>query len=278
LQMQEIYDEPFADSSNIPTFLISKYASQFHKVALTGDGGDELLGGYSIWYRALLDDDKKKLKKNFIKAVAKKLLSHSQKHADAFFDKNYSPVAKQHLNQNVFFTDAELNELGLKDIDSFTTAASYNFNTADDAMRMDIENYMPGDILVKTDRASMANSLELRAPFLDIDFASFCISLPYTLKLNKENDKLILKSALTDMLPKEILSRVKQGFGAPVDRWLQLKSVSALNTKMLGNADSKIYSLLSPEKIKYIAKQNNYQTWILLVLSLWMEKHDFTIG
>ncbi|HKR05403.1 MAG TPA: asparagine synthase (glutamine-hydrolyzing) [Bacteroidia bacterium] len=288
LEMQNVYDEPFADSSNIPTYLISKYAGKYHKVVLTGDGGDEMLGGYTSWYRPLLNLQKKsennaadKMISQFLKVILSltkgnvyEKIRNQLNQSDQIKNKTF--IAQQHLAQLAFFDDKEIQKLS---IESQQSILKNKFtNTVDDAIRMDIENYMPGDILVKTDRASMANNLELRSPFLDVDLASFCISLPYTMKISNETDKIILKNTLREWLPAEILNRKKQGFGAPVNHWLKLKSVAALKRDFLNDKNKKIFSVLPFEIIQKMIQQDDYKTWQLLVLSMWMENHSFKIN
>ena len=142
---------------------------------------------------------------------------------------------------------------------------------------MDLVDYLPGDILVKTDRATMANGLELRSPFLDIDFASFCISLPDRLKIDKKENKIILRRSYSKYWPNEIARRNKQGFGAPVDKWLRLPSVETLLNEYLFKKDRKIYDLLPFDFCRRYFSTRNYKTWILLNLSIWMEKHEFDV-
>lgn len=272
LLMQKIYDEPFADSSNIPTYLISKYASKYLKVVLTGDGGDELLAGYS-WYKDLLEiaSPNSFSRVNF-RNVVKNLFSKS--HIG-----DINNCVARHSRANIHFSNQELSELGIKSFPlPLINLKKYNSNTPDDALRMDIENYMPGDILVKTDRAAMASGLELRAPFLDVDFASFCISLPYQIKITNETQKLILKNAMGNLLPEKIKTRKKQGFGAPAESWLQQESVKRLKRQFLNNPDQKIFEVLSFRKVQEIAEKNTYQTWILLILALWMDNYSFKIN
>src|SRR6185436_2047709 len=206
IEMQHVYDEPFADSSNIPTYLISKYAGKYHKVVLTGDGGDEMLGGYTSWYNPLLNLQERnknsaadKMLLQFLKIIFSLSKGNAYEKiinrlAQSGQIENKTFIAHQHLKQLAFFDDKEIRSLGIESAkSSFARENPFGENklnnTVDDAMRMDIKNYMPGDILVKTDRASMANSLELRAPFLDVDLASFCISLPYAMKMNKEGTR-----------------------------------------------------------------------------------------
>lgn len=286
IKMQEIYDEPFADSSNIPTYLISQAASQQLKVVLTGDGGDELLGGYSFWYRHLY---------NIEKAVSftgyKKILLPIASRIASRVGDQYLPFVKQqqrlldqqqhntvnaiHAEQNIYFNQAQLRQLGLSKTTKIRSRYSFEEeNTVSDAMKMDIENYMPGDILVKTDRASMANGLELRAPFLDKNLAEFCISLPHSLKLNHKEEKIVAKQAFRKLLPPTIIKRRKQGFGAPVVNWLNTPLLQEMKSDFLGNANSKIFNLIDFKGSREYCEQNDYNTWILLNLALWIEKHS----
>ena len=193
---------------------------------------------------------------------------------------HYGSIAEAHNAQHLYFNDYQLSQLGLvANLRSTQFQPSCRCSdTVDDALRMDLENYMPGDILVKTDRASMSNGLELRTPFLDVDFASFCVSLPSRLKIDSTCDKLILRKAYSDMWPKLINSRRKQGFGAPISQWLERDSIESLKYQYLNNRNKKIFGLISFKQSREIVKKNDYQTWILLNLALWMEKHQFLLG
>ena len=260
-----IYDEPFADSSNIPTFLISQMASKQFKVVLTGDGGDELMAGYRSWYRSLYQlqhpDGFKSRLQNFSRKI----------HLKNFRSSN---MAEAHLQQNNYFTQKELQRLAKYspgyDYDKFIDQP---YNTVDAAMRMDLQDYMPGDILVKTDRAAMANSLELRAPFLDIDFAEFCIALPEDYKIDSKNDKLLMRESFGHLWTERILNRPKQGFGAPVTEWLNQKGMMQLKNDYLLNSSNKMYDWLDYKTCIQYAKKNNYQTWLLLTLAIWMQRN-----
>jgi asparagine synthase (glutamine-hydrolysing) len=236
--MAGVYDEPFADSSNIPTYLISQQTRARVTVALSGDGADELLSGYGGY--------KEYLPKGWLGSI-------------------FDSAPKRH---NVYFTGQELAALGAGHIPAPSPLA-----TPDDAMRSDLADYMPGDILVKTDRASMAHALELRAPFLDWQFAEFAASLPWRLKLSCESDKIILRRAFAELWPEPIRTRTKQGFGAPVKQWLALPKVAALTHEYLEDPGKKIFTQLSFEQSRPYVAANNYKTWILLVLSLWMESN-----
>ncbi len=264
-KMNEVYDEPFADSSNIPTYLISQLAAKQFKVVLTGDGGDELMAGYSSWYNPLFQLQNPDGILGFAKNIAKKILHTKYRNSE---------ISKIHLEQNNYFTSAELEQLtsfnpGYQ-FDKFTKQP---FNTVDAAMRMDLQDYMPGDILVKTDRAAMANSLELRAPFLDVDFAEFCIALPEKFKISNQEDKILMRESFSHLLPEEILKRKKQGFGAPVNEWLLQKEMNDLKNELLGNKNNKVFDWIDYTTASTINTKNNYQTWILLTLAVWMQKH-----
>ncbi len=284
-KMADIYDEPFADSSNIPTYLISKLARKYTKVALTGDGGDELFGGYG-WYKPFLyfkNKEKKSLPQfqllNFLGRLSARFSfgrqDTHQRLKGAAYSKKFDSFFQAHLHQNEVFNDNQILKLGLKTADYNHDPGWKLLGSLDDAMRLDAENYMPGDILVKIDRASMANSLELRAPFLDIDFASFCLSLPHNLKINREEDKYILRKAFQEAWTPSIQKRNKQGFGAPVSKWLSKKSLIKIRREFLEDKNKKFFNLVSFENSREYVNRNNYRTWALLVLSIWTEKHDF---
>jgi len=291
LEMAKVYDEPFADSSNIPTYLLCKLARQYGKSILTGDGADELLAGYTWWYNDLLLKDPQytpsQLKITLTRLIASLLNKFNLPFKGRWTLKaNYleqlknGTIIQAHYAQNIYFSDEELVKLGV-DISQATNPNEYIWQesgTVDDALRMDIEDYMPGDILVKIDRASMAHGLELRAPFLDVDFASFCLTLPSRFKINLKDNKIILREAYSDLWPNSICSRDKQGFGAPVNQWLKMDSVNALKNIYLRDSKKKIFQFLSYEQSHDIVKKDNYQTWILLILSIWMEKHEFDRG
>ena len=278
--MQEVYDEPFADSSNIPTYLLSEAARKHVTVALTGDGGDELFGGYAHWYRPLLAMQSLG-KQPSILSVAKLYLqaransARRTEYLGARFKKKFSSLLHAHENQDIAFDDHML--ASLANIPLPATFESNGAQTLDDVMRADLQNYMPGDILVKIDRASMAHGLELRAPFLDKEFAEFAISLPWQLKISKEGEKRIFREAFSELWTEGVRTRVKQGFGAPVSRWLAEPSV-ARTKEILNDPRARVFSLLSFQKTRPHVSANDQRTWSLLVLALWAESHDFALG
>lgn len=285
LEMQSVYDEPLADSSNIPTYIISKLARHYAKVVLTGDGADELLGGYSFWYQPLVYVEKLQHKPYLRHSLAlfnSLLSSLSKRAANKVMRKlstglTFNSVMGAHAMQNIYLTDHEIDLLGIRN-NSFPK--KYDFpvsQTVNDAMNMDLLDYMPGDILVKTDRASMANSLELRAPFLDVKLAEFCISLPSRLKVNETTTKIILRKAFENQWIDELKTVPKQGFGAPVSHWLKEKDFLDLKQEYLWNKNKKIFGIMDYNSMLPYTKTDNYITWLLLVLSIWLETRQLTL-
>jgi asparagine synthase (glutamine-hydrolysing) len=284
-EMAHVYDEPFADSSNIPMYLISRAARRHVKVVLTGDGGDELLGGYDYWYRSLWEMEQSIAQADRLLRLLRasnRLLSRFRMHVPAGWERaahssvlnrHKQTMTRAHLEQNLYFSDDELSRLGLG-LNGKRTANDIPGlkGGVDSALRMDLLDYMPGDILVKTDRASMAHGLELRAPFLDVDFASFCISLPSRLKITDQESKSILRRCYSQSWTESVRNRAKCGFGAPVAKWLERKEVANLKEETLNNPNHAIFSLIRFEGSRPFVDANNYQTWILLTLGIWLER------
>jgi asparagine synthase (glutamine-hydrolysing) len=283
-ELNLVFDEPFADSSSVPTYLIAQLARKHVKVVLTGDGGDELLGGYAHWYRALdvMKKAPKGMARQFLRLAisAAKFKSGVDRHSwnserGLLLRRRYATVAQAHAAQKQYFKDDELCSLGLETPSSSADERSLALDSVDDAMCEDAGNYMPGDILVKTDRTAMAHGLELRAPFLNHDLAQFCLDLPFEHKIDAETEKVVLQRAFArDWAGLPIIR--KQGFGAPVTEWLKKSSVRGCVDKYLKNRNTKIAAMMPHEKILHYSDQNSYKTWILLILSMWLETHQFS--
>jgi asparagine synthase (glutamine-hydrolysing) len=193
-----------------------------------------------------------------------------------YYRNKYNNSLSAHEASNVYFKDHELEAFGLEVPHNDTAPSWAVSNTVDDAMKKDLEDFMPGDVLVKIDRASMANSLELRAPFLDVPFAEFSISLPYQLKINSNEDKIILRRSFEQDWPEEIRRRGKLGFGAPINLWLKKPGVIGLIDEYLKDPKKKIFTILPFEQVKKYVDKVDYKVWVLLSLSVWLEKHNFT--
>jgi len=274
-RMNSVFDEPFADSSNIATYLLSEFASKHVKVALSGDGADELLGGYSWWYSQLLDiGNTGSLMQYFLFRAFGYIFDErnfKNKANRIKFSRKYSSYMEAHKKNNQFFSDIEISEI-LDGVDLSLTENQIHYeNNISGVLKSDLLSYLPGDILVKTDRASMSNSLEIRSPFLDKDFANFCISLPANFKIDNYQTKKILRLAFENMLPRSILKRDKQGFGAPVNEWFLQNNLLDLKNEIL-RRDHKMFSYLSYDGITKFKGKNNYQTWALIILGIWFEK------
>jgi len=278
-RMQEVYDEPFGDSSNIPVWLLSRQARQHITVALAGEGGDELTGGYDFWYRPAFNLERAlrlpRIVNTLLRAAAaaakicrKPMPRTLAELWEGFFLRDHHTSALDlHTTRTAFFSDAQLTSLG------FPANVPSPSGDLDAVLRADLTDYLAGDVLVKTDRASMAHGLEIRCPFLDVDFASFCISLPARLKLDAQTDKLILRAAFAEAWTPSIRTRRKQGFGAPVGDWLRRPFMRDLADATLGNPRARLYDFVPREATREFLDAGNQQTWLLLVLALWLEKH-----
>lgn len=248
LRMPTIYDEPFADSSQIPTYLVSRTAREQVKVALTGDGGDELFGGYDRYFvgqrafplirsvpasvrgplsslirtmppatwqtvigclrrlggKGRLAD----LSGERLHRLARQLGARSEAHM-------YEIIMARPEDETVPLADCEERQSGS------TRAWLASLPPAEAMMLFDTINILPGDFLTKVDRASMAVSLETRAPFLDPDLFEFAWRLPLEWRIGASAGKVLLREILRDLVPAEIVDRPKQGFGIPVGAWLK---------------------------------------------------------
>lgn len=287
VRMSEVYDEPLGDSSNIPTYLLCEMARRHVTVALAGEGADELLGGYSFWYRALLDMEQAGSRNTILTAMARVIggtcrrtgisspdwVAHSN--AGSLLRRQFPSMAAAHARQCAIFSDGEIRAL-LPEVGIRPESMRPPANSVDEILRSDLATYLPGDILVKADRASMAHGLELRAPFLDWELASFCVSLPRRLKIREHEDKIVLRRSFEDAWTPAVRRRGKQGFGAPVSDWLGRPSVRALKADVLGNPRGRIYDVVSRPAVEAAIDRDNYRTWALLVLALWVESPRVT--
>ncbi len=278
IDLQSVYDEPFADASNLPTYELCKLARQHGKVALTGDGADELLGGYCDWYQPLAamedargHDMPKFLARALLKASRTLHLDSAAKLRGVRMNQTFDSIADAHRAQNQYFTQDDLLSFDLALPDQQASHWTPQ-NTVNDAMWADTEDYLSGDILVKTDRASMAHGLELRAPFLDVDVAEFCLSLPAAFKVTNTADKILLREAFAPDWPEAIRDRSKHGFGPSISTWLRSERFADLTQSVLLNSQSKLYEIVPHAAARSFAAEQSYRSWALLVLGLWAEE------
>ncbi|WP_299176132.1 asparagine synthase (glutamine-hydrolyzing) [uncultured Chryseobacterium sp.] len=269
LTITPFLDEPFADRSCIPHFEICKSARKNLTVVLSGDVGDELFGGYNFYtvenllknhfsYKNILAQFGLKLYQNIKQTsfITQKNLEH----------KNILDFHQNSIRN--FFNQEERNVLGI----NTDYHQPYSFNpdpdSLNDIMRIDLEKFVPGNMMVKSDRMAMANSLEVRTPFLDIDFAEFCIQLPEQLKLNNENDKIILREAMGSYWTETIRNRHKQGFGMEVENWFEEENLMNLSNDLLKDSNQKVFDFIDFNAAqKFLDKGQKH--WNLLQLALW---------
>ena len=281
-RMTAVYDEPFADTSHIPTYLISRYARQFVKVVLSGDGGDELFGGY-WWYPPLAGSERVSFPllqwlvlRSWLTATRSRNRALSVRSAAAGLAARWDDVWLRDLRMQTVFRERERSRLWARNGSgpAFEPGRYYRPPDAvtglNRAFYFDLLAYLPGDILVKVDRAAMAHGLETRAPFLDRDLAEFALSLPANLKVRDGETKVVLKEACSRDWPPELRNRAKQGFGSPIGQWLAMPGMQPLLERVFA-AGSPLRQLL-PGVRGDQRRGRDYKTWVLLTLGLWLEQ------
>ncbi len=292
-------DEPLSDGSLIPTFLLARFVKKHVTVALGGDGGDEIFAGYPMYFAHKVADVYGKiprvLRNNLIEPIVKNLpvsnknLSFDYKAKRFVAASKYDLVTRHHSYFGSFSIDAQ-NDLLSKDVLAKTSGDIYKGakdllqicdakNEIEQMQFLDINYYMAEDILTKVDRASMAVSLEVRAPFLDPRIAQFAAQIPLEYKLKGNKGKYILKKAMENMLPKNILHRPKKGFGIPIADWLKGR-LNPLMHEMLNETRLKNQGLLNEKFVQKLIKEHedntashHKQLWTLLVFQLWYDKY-----
>ena len=224
-----IYDEPFADPSQIPTFLVSQLARQTVTVSLSGDGGDELFGGYKEY---LLGTQRWRLLRN-LPPILRSLMREGFKGIDVLAKGRFrkieqmlkvtTPEAMHHYHVSRWRWPADLVPEASEHLTAFTDPGLYAeaLNDTERMMYMDLVTYLPEDILTKLDRASMAVSLEARVPFLDYRLVEFAWQLPVDFKIHRGQGKRILRSILPRYVPPRLFERPKMGFDLPLGQWLR---------------------------------------------------------
>ena len=225
--MTDYYDEPFADSSQIPSMLVSKLAKEKVTVALSGDGGDEFFCGYNN-YKMLSDMQKLDLAGGLVHGICN-LPGLKQIHLMSKLPAKVQIVANNRdKNLKVQPFDSNKSDIAISLLKQeqipycFEEEAGYKEkNWQIRRMLLDMDTYLPGDILCKVDRASMKYSLETRCPILDKEVMELSFALPHSYKYEAGNKKRILKELAYDYIPKELLERPKVGFSVPLDKWLR---------------------------------------------------------
>ena len=290
-------DEPFSDPSLVPTYLLSRFTRKHVTVALGGDGGDELFAGYPMYAGHRWAEIYKRLPAPLRTGVIEPLvrflpvktknLSLDYKALRFVTGARYDPVARHHVWFGSF-TPEEQDQLLTPEALAATDGDIYQqarqmvdecgeLDLVKRMQNLDTRLYLAEDILTKVDRASMAVSLEVRAPFLDPRVAEFAASLPSNYKLRGHKTKYILKKAVDELLPRFVTRRGKKGFGVPVAEWLKFKLrplardlLSPERVRRAGVFNPDFVSRLQDEHERGVANHRKL-LWTLLMFELWHE-------
>ncbi len=298
-EISNFMDEPFADSSIIPTYLLSRFARQKVKVVLGGDGGDELFAGYPTVLSHRLIGYYERLVPWALRAyVAPRVMDHLKVSFDnisldfrmrRFLAGRGVPLIDRHQRWLGSFVDEEKTSLlknWVKPVLRDTYHQSYEYARYSDAKEPlnqilfnDLKTYLEGDILYKVDRASMAASLEVRVPFLNREVVHFANDLPMDLKLHNFTGKFLLKKMMKGRLPEDIIWRPKKGFNMPVAYWLSgdLKELlmDMLSESFVNRQDLFDYSYIQQITEEHFQhrKDNRKLLWTLLMFQLWYRSY-----
>ena len=306
-KLPELYCEPFADSSQIPTFIVSSLARQHVTVSLSGDGGDELFCGYN---RYVFADNLLWKGLNLVPAAARTLIGRSIENLPAgAWNKAFSAIDRMTPRKfnGISWGDKlqkgagvigskNLNDLYMRLVSNWQDPSSVvigseahqsRFSTDDSLlagldditkmMAVDMVSYLPDDILVKVDRAAMGVSLETRVPFLDHDVFEFASKIPLEMKLNKGVGKTVLRDILYKYVPKDLIERPKTGFGIPVSDWLK-GPLKEWAEELLSESRLRSQGFFYPEIVRQMWSEHlmgtrNWQSqlWAVLMFQAWLE-------
>ena len=284
------FDEPFADSSAIPTYIVSKLAREHVIVVLSGDGGDELFAGYT---RYVTERKRRKyglLPRHFRRGLMEPLsrtLPHGAWGRNFLHNVALDPIDRYFDNVSIFtglnkrslYTSDFRQQLGSNShvgLSFQEYGDSVGTNALLDALLyIDSKTYLPGDILTKVDRMSMAVSLEARVPLLDHKLIDFVTRIPASMKMTGLETKHLFKRAVADLVPEEILARPKQGFGVPIQQWINLQLRERIRDTL---TDSRFRQrgIVSPRYTDVLLdehergrRDHSMALWSLLMLELW---------
>ena len=278
-KLPDIYDEPFADSSAIPTTLVSKVAKQEVKVVLSGDGGDEVFGGYTSYYlflnRYKLLNKVRKFKHIINMFPSLSLLNdkYNMKLLKIHDTLEFNDIANMFRVSNLVFSNKEIKKI-MKKTTLSKVDIEENLNNLEKMMIIDFLTYLPNDILTKVDRATMSVSLEGREPLLDNKMIEYAASLPIEFKIEKR----ILKDILANYIPRKMFERKKTGFGIPINDWLRnelrylidyyfseifLEKIEFLDKQLLLNLKERFLT----------GKNDDRKIWTVLMFLIWYEKN-----
>jgi asparagine synthase (glutamine-hydrolysing) len=289
------HDQPFGDSSAVPTFLLSEVTRGEVTVALSGDGGDELFAGYERFAAGLMARRYRHLPGALRGAIRRSVgtLPASSLRGRAGSVQRFARVAEQGLPDAYrswisFVQDPERDALLGDRRDGWAIAdyraiwdASQGAETLDRLLDLNLRTYLLDDLLVKADRMSMAHGLEVRSPFLDTGLLDLATRLEPSLKIRGIRLKRVLKTAVSDLVPDEILNRPKRGFGVPLDRWFR-EDLRSYVAATLGAPDARVKAHLEPEALDRIlaehdsrARNHGHALWTLLTLEVFLRREGW---
>ncbi len=288
-KLADMFGEPFADSSQIPTYLVSKMTRDHVTVSLSGDGGDELFCGYTSYASVERIWNKMKNIPYFIRKPCSELIIHSplaKKPIYRIKGKLLGAKGPSDLYISSYETDPLTKQISLDD-----RTCSYKYSVYDpkylketnhNIMLMDMLMYHPDDILVKVDRAAMAVSLETRVPMLDKDVVEFAWTLPIDYEREGQTGKKVLRDVLYRYVPKEMMERPKKGFSIPIEKWLRQSELREWAESLIDRKTLEQQGILNPDIVWKIWKdfidrgEWRIQIWYILMFQEWM--HSRRIG
>ncbi|MCP5051981.1 MAG: asparagine synthase (glutamine-hydrolyzing) [bacterium] len=301
LYLADFWDEPLGDFSNFPTYLVSKTAREKVTVVLSGDGGDEIFGGYEhyiaqkvarfidfplfrpfhkLWSNTTHLFPPSELKKGFVNRIKRFSEGLHNSHGDRHFR---WMIFLSNLQKKKLYAPGFLDREYLKPLNQRATfdeffRESQQFDGINQDLYLDFNTYMVDNILVKVDRMSMATSLEARVPLLDYKMVEFAFSLPDRFKLGGSTTKWFFKKAMEGILPDEIIYRRKEGFSIPIKNWLKtdLKDLMMenLSEKRVKEAGFFNHSYIEKMKTEHLTNKQNHahRLWPLILFNLWRER------
>jgi len=266
-RLPEVYDEPFADPSALPTYCVSRLAREKVKVALSGDGGDELFAGYGRYRKVL------KLTRGGF----------------SFLKWRFSPIHPLEVFENSqrVFTDEQIQQTLLPEYSSYIQPSEYflqffeegaEWDLLSTLQHIDLMTYLPENNLTKVDRASMAHGLEVRVPFLDHEVVELAVAIPPELRLRGKQRKYVLKKVMESYLPRRVLYRKKRGFSIPLRLWMKggfLKKVkeSLLSPEMRNFTNERGVMKLLKEQERN-PRRMSARLWALFFFSQWLRVQE----